>query len=168
MSSHPPKSQIVTEIATVAIAVIALVVSIWSGIESRQHNRLSVRPALNFDIEQWLDGTINTIYIKNFGTGPAIVKKFTVYVDDQPAQEAGAKMWDSALNLLGLSGTPVEIYWYDPEDVIGINEATTILKINLADYARLKDRQTWQQAMSRIKITLEYRSIYDEAFTVKY
>jgi hypothetical protein len=46
-SSDRPWLQILSNYATILIAVSAVVLSVWEGCEMRQHNRLSVLPRLD-------------------------------------------------------------------------------------------------------------------------
>src|ERR1051325_6864496 len=86
--------EIVIGIAATIIAISALIVSIWQGAETRRHNRLAFRPALAFGVEE--NSTDSGIYLYNSGNGPALIKRFAVYVDGQPVQGIGSKMWDNA------------------------------------------------------------------------
>jgi len=70
----------VTAICAVIIALSALVVSIWEGIQNRKHNRLSVRPHLRIDRSTYV-GSPAKITIGNNGLGTAIVQSFTVHCD---------------------------------------------------------------------------------------
>jgi hypothetical protein len=53
-------SDTVTAIAATVIALLALIVSIWQGVTSREHNRLSVKPHLDI---AWIGDTSNELII---------------------------------------------------------------------------------------------------------
>ena len=55
------------------IALSALFVSVWQVKISHKHNKLSVKPFLDYHIEQ-IDSTL-TVSISNQGFGPAIISK---------------------------------------------------------------------------------------------
>ena len=72
-----------------AMALISLSVAIWDGIETRNHNRLSVRPFLSFSNSTTSSSTTNdqnititksksTISVINKGLGPASIKSFKI------------------------------------------------------------------------------------------
>lgn len=63
--------------AAALIALCSLVATIWQGWISRSHNRLTVRPMLVWVSARTFgeSGVTLQYSIKNFGVGPAIVKK---------------------------------------------------------------------------------------------
>ena len=61
--------------ATLFVAACALAVTIWQGIVTRKHNRLSVTPVLTLYRREG-DGRIS---VRNNGTGPALVIEYEVY-----------------------------------------------------------------------------------------
>ncbi|WGF93987.1 hypothetical protein [Aequorivita marisscotiae] len=67
------------------IAIIALGISIWQGIVTRNHNKLSVKPILHFTsgpLPYENDGNIvYQISIGNDGLGPAIIKSYKILYD---------------------------------------------------------------------------------------
>ncbi|MBU2514552.1 hypothetical protein KJ966_24770 [bacterium] len=81
----------VLAISTTVIALVAVVVSIWQGIETRKHNRLSVKPILDlvyvnkYEPEKTYPG----IYLENYGVGPAIIKEVIVKLDGKPYYKSG-------------------------------------------------------------------------------
>jgi hypothetical protein len=124
------KPDTVTAIAAISVAAIALVVSIWQGYETRHHNRLSVRPVLILDVDYTKDEAVETIRLRNVGTGPAIVKTFTVNEDGQPVQKVGDNPWGAAIEDLEASGIQVDYYWEEPGEAIGVNETSPMLSIS--------------------------------------
>ena len=65
------------EIGTLVIALCAMAGTIWQAAIARKHNKLSVRPVLTL-YRRDIDGII---YVKNNGTGPAIVKSYEIWKD---------------------------------------------------------------------------------------
>ncbi len=65
----------VSHYAVVFIAVLALFVSIWQVRVGHRHNQLSVKPYLDFHIDQ-SDSTLHVSF-SNEGFGPAILKELT-------------------------------------------------------------------------------------------
>jgi hypothetical protein len=63
------------------IAVCALSATFWQAYISRRHNRLSVVPYLT-TWEEVIEGYI-VFKIMNYGVGPARIKSFNIFVDDQ-------------------------------------------------------------------------------------
>lgn len=61
--------------AVVLIALSALFVSVWQIRVTHTHNKLSVKPLLDYFVEQ-ADSTL-TVSISNRGIGPAIIKEIS-------------------------------------------------------------------------------------------
>lgn len=150
------------------IAIVALVYSIREANESRRHNRLSVKPVLIFETEVAQDDSIERIHLKNLGTGPAIIKSFTILIDDKPLKKLGNDRWGDVIEILNTTEIPFKYYWYDPGDVVGINEKNTLLTVTEEAYEKSPQKQLMADTLRRVGIIIEYVSIYDEVFTVKY
>jgi hypothetical protein len=75
----------VISFSAMAVALASIVISIWQGIETRQHYRLSVRPRLEI-IYQVNDQGFGFVLVNN-GLGPALITSRTIYIDDKPMQE---------------------------------------------------------------------------------
>jgi len=65
------------EIGTLVIALCAMAGTVWQAAIARKHNKLSVRPVLTL-YRRDIDGII---YVKNNGTGPAILKVYEIWKD---------------------------------------------------------------------------------------
>jgi hypothetical protein len=101
-SSDRPWLQILSNYATILIAVSAVVLSVWEGCEMRQHNRLSVLPQLYAEARQLrlesgdrieIGGTVEQLaeptyvlemHLENRGLGPAVIQQALVYRADAP------------------------------------------------------------------------------------
>jgi hypothetical protein len=76
----------ITSIAASFIAVCALIVSVWTGYETRQHNRLSVKPILDI-ANNTAPGPVYGLILYNEGTGPALVKGWKITFNDELMRE---------------------------------------------------------------------------------
>ena len=66
--------------ATVFIAVVAVLLAVWEGYESRQHNRVSVKPVLNSNTSKSYGDTQRVeISLGSVGLGPARITGFHVF-----------------------------------------------------------------------------------------
>jgi hypothetical protein len=71
--SHKILSRVtITTSATTVIALAALVISFWTGYETRRHNRLSVKPILGIK-GKTAPGPEYGLILSNDGAGPALV-----------------------------------------------------------------------------------------------
>ena len=71
------------QFAALVVAVCALVVTVWQGVVTRKHNRLSVAPVLTL-YRREIDGIIT---VKNNGIGPALIISQEVYFRGEPLEE---------------------------------------------------------------------------------
>ena len=71
------------QFAALVVAVCALVVTVWQGVVTRKHNRLSVTPVLTL-YRREIDGIIT---VKNNGIGPALIISQEVYFRGEPLEE---------------------------------------------------------------------------------
>ena len=68
---------------TIVIAVAAIGLATWEGMENRRHNRLSVVPRLGggIDTGRNADGQYVRMSVENTGLGPAVITRFRVLFD---------------------------------------------------------------------------------------
>ena len=75
-----PSTSSISAFMTTLIAVTAVVISVGEGIETRRHNRLSVKPVLSvFKNGSTSDQDIG-LYLENNGTGPARIISIDIVV----------------------------------------------------------------------------------------
>ena len=63
------------------VAVLVLFLTVWQGYETRQHNRISVVPKLDFDINVQSSSNNKSIsyYVESTGLGPVKIVDFAVF-----------------------------------------------------------------------------------------
>ena len=119
MALSPDSSELLA-IAGLATAVCALVATIWQGVVTRKHNRLSVKPVLTLYREE-SDGKI---YIKNNGTGPALIRDYELYKDGRFVDERNVQ---SAIPLLARAASLTNGVALAPGDTIDLIESKTYM-----------------------------------------
>jgi hypothetical protein len=136
----------------------AIIIALDDVVQTRIHNRLSVKPHLLIELIGSTSKDIS-VSIKNGGVGPAIILKFDVYVDD--ILYSGS----SGLSLLAIFRV-IKIYdrhsirSFEPNDLIAAGESITIFKVfHGANVAR---HNLNLSKMARIRVHLVYKSLYDE------
>jgi hypothetical protein len=145
-------------IAATAIALASLVLSVWAGIQTRHHNRLSVMPKLsvlnNFTTEPpfgWV--------LSNKGLGPAIVKKVTIFVDNKPVPSDKYGGWDNATKQLGIRHFVTTRTFV--EESIKAGEKIVILEIPPKEMTNERMSQL-RNVIERLKIEIVYESFYGD------
>ena len=114
----------------------------------RKHNRLSVKPVLTLYREE-SDGKI---YVKNNGTGPALIRDYEIYKDDKLIAEQEIR---TALPLLLRSASLTNGVALAPGDTIDLIESRT--------YADL----THIPPLEALRFRIRYASIYDETWVLE-
>lgn len=93
-------------VLTAAVALAAILLSVWEGLENRRHNRLSVLPHLEpieadyasaapieheyFNLLSSMDSLYAVSYaLRNSGLGPAVLQNVLVFHDGQKIYDAG-------------------------------------------------------------------------------
>ena len=157
----------VMSMCALVVSVAALILGVWGGGEARRHNRLSVRPIIQFE-RIWLPHgpwPQVGIYIANHGTGVALLKTLTVHVDGEPVPSGDSGGFAEAARMLILAdhpGFPVKFVTsmreaIPPEDVI------LLFGIDDEDYTEERVA-ILRAALSRISIHVEYQSIYNDLY----
>lgn len=99
------RTDIVVSVLTIVVALAAILLSVWEGLENRRHNRLSVLPHLEpFEADYTSDTPINIKYfrllsnmdslhalsygLENSGLGPAVIENVVVFKDNQLIYDA--------------------------------------------------------------------------------
>ncbi|MCA8834314.1 MAG: hypothetical protein K8953_04435 [Proteobacteria bacterium] len=157
------KITIITAIATIVIAVIALWANIREGKETRKHNRLLVRPSLFLRLrEELVENKHNVreskIVIVNNGIGVAFIKKIIREIDGKKFTAGDFQKYRRALAEI------VET----PETITcnGISSATIMKpgeEIELIGFQYTSEEKKIA-TLKKIKLFLEYQSVYEEKF----
>jgi len=136
------------ELAGVVVAGCALVATIWQGALTRKHNRLSVRPVLTLYREE----QNGKIYIKNNGTGPALIREYKVYGESEVVVE---QSWRTALPLVFDAAFPSVDTALAPGDTIDLIASKTYI-----DGSHIPQ-------LRALRFRIRYASIYGEAWTLE-
>ena len=143
-----------TALWSMLVALCALATSIWQGYSMQQHNRLSLRPYLETEINIKEDGRWE-LFINNNGMGPAQVKGLQYFVD--------GKSYASREDFLRALGEDPDCY----------------MRGNIGRFYKVEDRQMVYSAyrkpcfktdsermamFSRMQIVIDYQSLYGEPY----
>lgn len=137
----------INSIALLVIAVSALFISVWQGIENRNFNKLSLRPYLKYDFSNSADGL--SVSIRNAGQGVAIVKGMQVLIDEKPYES-----WKTALKAISEDIEILNEAWIYDDQIVTPSEKLMLIKMTPIHF---------QGKELKIEITLE--SIYGESQT---
>ena len=156
-------SNTVIAVAASVIALLALFVSIQQGCESRKHNRLSVRPAINFVIDISKDTSHPEVLLMNKGLGPGIMKEVQIKVDDNWLAVHSMKDWLNALQRLGLNVERVKWTAIGIGTVIAPNDQVPLL--TMVDGPKGEsNNEKFRSFLENVKIRIRYESMYADTF----
>jgi hypothetical protein len=93
----------VTAVGAFFLAVLVLRVSVWQVSESRRHDRLAVMPHLDFGTCSGKSEEYYGLVLDNAGLGPALIRRFAVFVDGREMQGSELGEWSQALHAQGRS-----------------------------------------------------------------
>lgn len=133
----------------VVIAVAAVVVSIWQVRILQDHNKLSVKPLMDFLLVTNEDSVLN-VSISNRGIGPAIIQDIKYTYQDSTASEWYPIL--SSANILERVTTQMN---YGKNTVLSPDSEYTILRVKKANYAPIG-----------IRVDITYQSIYEEEYEI--
>lgn len=155
-------------LAAIFISVLALIVSIWSGVETRNHNRISVKPSLVVMPALEGVGGRNGLYISNLGLGPGVVGEVDVLVGGK-AFNLNQDSWPDILNQLNLDSDCFSHSWFPLGSIIYTGAEKPLLTLTKAKSPLCLRDVAQMVTDERISLNLHYESLYgDKALLVDY
>lgn len=152
-------------IAASFIALLALSVSLWQGVITRKHNKVTVTPHLRFDIHIENDFA-QRISVRNAGVGPAVIKNYTVHAGGSAFSFEDRKCTERALEKIGLHSLPYRAYVPDPGEYMAVSEEYTLLELPLAEPSPELVAAV-QERLSGLIFEFEYESVYEVPQTAR-
>ncbi|HEX6133055.1 MAG TPA: hypothetical protein VFZ24_03665 [Longimicrobiales bacterium] len=97
------------------IAVVAITLAAWEGLENRRHNRLTVQPRLGGEYSSGREGDSEyvRIAVENNGLGPAVIGSLRIFLDDTalPARSGiGRSPWSVVIDSVATEGMHVDAH----------------------------------------------------------
>lgn len=158
------KSERILAFSAVFISVLALVVSIWQGMVSREHNRLSFTPYLQ--VSSRLTGNTDTgLYLENAGTGPAFIQSAIVSARGKSFDLAD-NQWSELFEHIGVEPLCFRNTWLRPGAALRAEKEVDLIKITTANLPLPKCAIESLKFLTEkdAKLIIRYRSIYKEGY----
>ncbi|MGD8779550.1 MAG: hypothetical protein PVH88_11390 [Ignavibacteria bacterium] len=153
----------IISISAVFISLCAFGVAIWQGFITRTHNKLSVRPLLNFSTRFTEDEFV--LKLENQGIGPAIISTFDIKFS---SSKIGNNPHEIAVKLceeLDIIHLGCSINFPSKNHVLSAGDEYEIFKTSgFNNDNNVKERIYNDMLLLEIKI--EYMSMYNEKFSV--
>lgn len=147
------KTERLSHYAIMVVAVSALVVSVWQVKISQEHNKLSVRPYLDF-FSGWQSDDTWVLILSNEGIGPAIVKSIEYTFEGKVYTH-----WDAILEASGLREYRLGSLNIGLNSPVATEKTMTLLS--------LRRTETQFRADTGVKMLIKYESIYQEPFELE-
>ena len=152
------------------IALLSVAIAVWEGVETRTHNRLSVKPILVFsktyNVLKTADGktdrTTMTLDLINRGLGPAIIRRFDILSADGKRRFAS---WKLAMDTMNYADQLTSSADMDGNSVLEAGDVHTLLVLELP-LSAVSEAVEYSQ-LSDIQLQIQYESIYEEEFEVE-
>ena len=149
-------------LSAMVIALASIVVSVWQGMETRKHYRLSVRPKIeifyNSDSERQLIGYT----MCNNGLGPAMITEKNIYIDGEPVPWSGFSGYDEMLKRLGLQPYLKSHGAMGAGMTVKAGEQKNIIDFHIPDENLYQEKI--MDIYSRLRFEIHYESMYGESF----
>ena len=151
--------EFIISVSSVIIAIVALIVGVWQGFVTRQHNRLSVKPHLRIDRS---DVESIKIILCNTGVGPAIIETFELRIDGETVSGDRMTRMHAILKRLGIMNVNVRFGTLVQEEAIAVGEKYILFEIKDG----LENHKEIISVLPRLTFSISYKSIYGEKFTL--
>ena len=165
MGKRNERFQYITSISAIIVAIAAIAVSIWQGVDNRKHNRLSVKPKLQIIFKSdLLEGP--QITVSNNGLGPATVDKLEVSLNGKTFPGSAINAVLELKREMGLDGFS---FSFDPIEGSTIRAGEKLVIMKFPDASAFKEVYDSLAAyINQIDFHLTYQSMYGENFTTDF
>jgi hypothetical protein len=147
-------------LASAFIALLVLGLTIWQGLQTRKHNRLSAKPYLDF---KWVNKPHNGLRceLNNLGLGPAFLNKVKFYVDDEEIPVKGRECYKSIFEALELNLllSQVEVLHIESRSAISVGQSDNLVVFCNSSTSE-SDHKLIASKLSRLSVQVEYKCIY--------
>ena len=142
------------------IALLAFGLTVWQGLQTRNHNRLSSKPFLDF---RWVNkpGDGLRCELKNLGLGPAFLNKIKFFVDDQEFNIENRNDYKFLFEALDfdLLVNQVGVLHVQERSALGVGQSDSLLVF--CDSSVSKDNhELIAVKLRRFCVQVEYKCIY--------
>ena len=146
-------------------AIAALFFTLLQTRVTQRHNRLSVKPHLNITIET-IDQKDFCVRLTNHGTGPAIIKKYTIFLNKEKKDINSRDDLILVLEKIKLAEEWVHGYALSKDQGISAGDSIFLFNFHL-ELHRGDRKKLFKESMKKLRFQIEYESIYEEKFVLK-
>jgi hypothetical protein len=155
--------------AATVTAVAALAVAVWDNAQSREYNRLSVRPYLQIEASRSTTGERDRgeFRLSNEGVGPGIVSGVGLHLRD--GKSDSYETWGDIATELRAEEVIVT-GWTDlvPGQPLGVDRSQMLFSFEIGVEEGRPAGRSVQDIFESLSIQVLYESIYGDAFTAEW
>ena len=159
--------EMIIAISSTVIALAALFVSIWQGILTRQHNKLSVMPRLRIDFHRAVELISIKVLLVNKGTGPAIIRSMDYGVDKLMLTGDPTIQMMAALKKVDIPTGLCYGHFFYPDEVIAPGESVELLHFPNIE-PNNPTRAQIAKSLDRLTFKIRHESIYKDKLELEY
>lgn len=172
---------ILNEWAAIIIAISAVFIAVWQGIEARSFNRKSLTPHIDIILSSNQENV--AIKVVSNGTGPAIIKSFILNINGENFDGLFCEQVYTASSELGISGF-VKTQCFSENEFLspGMEKKLiwlSVVPMQLKPHKKLvyeamekrrreSGRRDFIKAIKKLEIIAKYESIYGQEFIEKF
>ena len=151
-----------TSIASVIIALTAVIFSLLQSRKTDKHNRLMVTPHISSITHVNSEKGITAITLENNGLGPALINDFSIHIDNIAVK--GNDIVEESLKRL-LKDLPINEWGHESITTNSFLPAGGKIEVVTIVSSKISPEEVIQKLDSRILLQIDYRSIYGDRFT---
>ncbi|EFP95655.1 hypothetical protein [Vibrio caribbeanicus] len=156
--------EVIISVTSSLIALCALCFTVWQGLLTRKHNRISYKPHLTVWSHNELQEGVFALDVINNGLGPAVIKKFDISVDGEVIEDKGPALVESTVNKIFLGKRFTANYQFMGSSyVMGAKECCRVLDIKF-EGTEIPAPKEFEQAIKRTRLEIHYQSFYGDSF----
>ncbi|MBB6244896.1 hypothetical protein [Rhodanobacter sp. MP1X3] len=160
-----PASANLTAWGSLVIALCALGFSIQQGFASRKHDRLSVRPKLDWT-SSWVYGKAVRLSLRNNGLGPAVIGAMTVTFDGIDYVVDAEGMVSDLHASLTITGCKLEVHLMGADSSLTSGQEVDLFLFPQSGTGRAAHNQA-VDVLRRIGVRIKYKSMYDVTYELR-
>lgn len=152
--------------ASIIVSILAFIISIWSGLETRRYNRLSTTPSLQFRLNTAWDQNVG-IKILNLGIGPAIITRVELLFNNEILYPSNSRIKNMPELLEAMNiNHPWVIYEIPGTEFYFPAEAEFELLVANNKKIPEEAKKRFLESLSKTTIKIWYKSIYGKKYNL--
>ena len=147
-------------LASAVIALLVLGLTIWQGLQTRKHNRLSAKPYVDFS---WVNKPLQGLRceLKNLGLGPAFINRIRFFVDNNEVTIKNRECYKSLFETLEINEvvTKIEVFHIEPHSALSVGQSDNLIVFCDSSMSE-EDHKLIAIKLRRFSVQVEYKCIY--------